>query len=577
MISKRISTTKLTISSLLFGGVFTTIVINPWTNYDPINLPKLTALFTLAAFLVPVIISRIPVSSLNLKYQLPFYLLLPISLGISFWKNGAPRIEQVWGTWGRNTGIVALVSLYIICFATSTVAKEMSLETFQRIFQRLGYFITCYTTIQLLELDPIAWSQKLMFATFGNLNFMSAFLGLTSVSMIASLTLSRNWSTKIFYVSITTLNIYLIWTSESIQGIAIIIVGITVILMLRAIRKFNRKFFSLSLVSTIVLGGFVAVGSAGVGPLGKWLIQETVIYRIDYWKAALNMIKTHPFTGIGVDSYGDFYREYREADAVLRTGPSRVSNTAHNIFLDYASGAGIFAALSLFGLFFLAFLIFYIRQKKGLMGNEDFVLLPLLASFFIFCLISINQLGVTIWGFIIIGYSLGLSVTNSTFAESKIRRPRSLSASSKGHMDSSTLLTVKRSSSSSMILLPVSIMTGAIAFIFSMIPVRADAKFLTVFLSKEISNDLLQVNDFSTFHREKLIEMAISNGNDNYVLPATRDLLRFNPRSFYGLSVLAFSNSVTEPESSSALEALVELDPHNLEIKRELESRTNTP
>jgi O-antigen ligase len=58
--------------------------------------------------------------------------------------------------------------------------------------------------------------------------------------------------------------------------------------------------------------------------------------------------------GVGVDSYGYFYKEYRDLEAIERTGPERVSNTAHNVFLDISSGAGIFAGFIFASIFLLA-------------------------------------------------------------------------------------------------------------------------------------------------------------------------------------------------------------------------------
>jgi hypothetical protein len=54
------------------------------------------------------------------------------------------------------------------------------------------------------------------------------------------------------------------------------------------------------------------------------------------------MIGANSLNGVGLDSYGDFYRPFRSLEAVTRTGPQRVTNTAHNIFLDVTTGAGLF-------------------------------------------------------------------------------------------------------------------------------------------------------------------------------------------------------------------------------------------
>jgi O-antigen ligase len=48
----------------------------------------------------------------------------------------------------------------------------------------------------------------------------------------------------------------------------------------------------------------------------------------------------HPFFGVGLDSYGDWYRRERTIEATLRRGPEITSNAAHNVLLDFSSTGG---------------------------------------------------------------------------------------------------------------------------------------------------------------------------------------------------------------------------------------------
>ena len=67
------------------------------------------------------------------------------------------------------------------------------------------------------------------------------------------------------------------------------------------------------------------------------------------------MIKNHPWFGVGLDSYGDWYRASRTLAATIRRGPSTVSNAAHNVFIDIGATAGIFALIAYLAVVFLGF------------------------------------------------------------------------------------------------------------------------------------------------------------------------------------------------------------------------------
>ena len=75
----------------------------------------------------------------------------------------------------------------------------------------------------------------------------------------------------------------------------------------------------------------------------------------------------HPFTGVGLDSYGDWYRVSRTLAATLRRGPDITSNAAHNVFLDFSSNGGfplLIAYLLILGLSLVS-AIRVVRRTNG--------------------------------------------------------------------------------------------------------------------------------------------------------------------------------------------------------------------
>jgi O-antigen ligase len=553
------SVSQIVSKTALSAAVVATLIVNPWTNYDPINLPKFSVLLTSAFFLIPFIRVKSSLVDGKSKIKAFTFFLLPISCLVALFSSESPKMEQIWGTWGRNTGILTLLSLYFIAYAISTVSNSINISLCQKIFHRIGYVISTYAILQLADLDPIQWSQKLPFATLGNLNFMSAFIGLTSISMMSKVIFKESFSAKVFYIFFICINVYLIWETQSIQGLAMLAIGVVVLFAYKFWLTSRKLELLLLSITSTGFGLLILIGSAGIGPLGSLLRQETILFRIDYWTAAIQMIKAKPLVGVGVDAYGDYYRSFRSDVAVERTGPSRVSNTAHNIFLDYASGSGIFAGLSLLILFIMGFYILYLRLRQRLVTDVDLFLAPLLSAFLFFCFISINQIGVTVWGFIILGYVLGLS-TNDTFDPVLSRQKES--KKKKVPTEPMRNSTVKPNSHSRSRLY-FAVVLGIFGLYLSSIPVLADARFLKIYRADEIAIKDFSSQNFSTFHKEKLTEKAIARNSLALGVDFARELVAYNPRSFFGWSVLAYSGGATAAEARNAKERLISLDPKN--------------
>ena len=82
------------------------------------------------------------------------------------------------------------------------------------------------------------------------------------------------------------------------------------------------------------------MGALQRGPLTAYLYKESVTLRGEYWQAGWNMARQFPFTGVGMDAYGDWYRRARDSQALILPGPETVTNAAHNIPFDILSNGG---------------------------------------------------------------------------------------------------------------------------------------------------------------------------------------------------------------------------------------------
>lgn len=550
--------------------ILATLAIAPGLTYDPINLPKALVVITGASFLLTSLIVNFS-KLFQINKLLPFFAIIFICpLLFSLVVNDAPTSQQLWGVWGRSTGVLTYLAFTIFLLASAIEGEKKDQISLRRGFERLSYFISIYTLAQAGEIDPINWSQKLMVATLGNINFMSSFLGLATISMLSRIIIEKlSVTSKLFFGLFAALNLFLIWISGSIQGIAVVAAGLSILIMLKA-RKERGLWASIAWISSVTpFGILILLGTAGVGPLNA-LKQETVIFRIDYWLAGVRMAKENWLNGVGVDSYGDFYEQYRDLAAVERTGPQRVTNTAHNIFLDVSSGAGIFAGVAFVAIFLIVLGSVVQMTRSAKFTDTDAAFAGMFFGFLVFAMISINQIGVGIWGFVFMGSLIGSS------ARQKIGVKRSEIENSQARTSSSNASKVPDSRTNTSFIL--SMILGMTVFIVGLQPVITDAKMLRAVQNSDFQamKESVSRSTATAFHKSKFQTLLVQGGRESEALNFARgDVARY-PRSETSLRIVAFSETALKSERVRAAELLKARDPFNYELQRILDEMLET-
>jgi hypothetical protein len=551
---------------LAITAILATVAVSPWISYDPINLPKMLIVVTGAALLLGTFF----MIGINLIGELPrVYLYLSIFFALaliySIFVNESPWSQQLWGAWGRSTGLLTYFSLVVLMLSASMMKTEKSVESIRSYFEKLSYFISLYTLFQAGGIDPINWSQKAMIATLGNINFMSSFLGLATVSIISRLVNGKlPMSSYLYFCLVSTLNIWLIWLSGSIQGLGIILCGVSVIAALRVRVRYGFRFAIGLSIAIIPLGLLVFLGTAGVGPL-RAMFQETVGFRVDYWKAGYRMLLANWQHGIGVDSYGDYYQQYRDISAVTSTGPQRVTNTAHNIFLDVATGSGIMSGIILLSIFAITAHLILKNFKSGNYDETDIALASIWVGFLFFCLISINQIGVGVWGFVFMGL-----IHNKSFSKIDNRNsPKQLSHKRK----SETNLLENHTYVAKHKFLAV-VFAGLLGFSVSALPNYLDIEMLQAVKSRDFSKMMkVAQSPFSTvFYKDKLQSLLIDSGMDDEALSFAWKEIKKNERNYVALKVIAFSEKASSQQRTLAISKLRMIDPLNSDLMQQLDT-----
>ena len=405
----------------LIGVLLVTVVTSPNITYEPFDNIKLFFLGITAAYAIANFFATKgnPFRSPNSWFLISLVFLLALMIPLFF--TSAPFAQQFYGAAGRSLGFLHYFFLFCIFLGVAYSGDNFNFYSFVKTLVAVGLFESVYGLIQYFNLDPIAWdnSSNWVFGTFGNPNFLSAFLGLSAVVslFVKKFSFSNLWC-YLSYVNVATCLI-VIFISDSIQGLFIFGIGVSLLIQYIAFLRSKIFGFTVTLLSSIT-SVFVAFGVFGKGTLGKYLYQDSTTFRGDYWRAGLQMFKDNLLTGVGLDSYGDNYRFYRDSISANRRGLDLYSTSAHNIYLDLASTGGIFVIFTFLTFSLSILFVGFISLKKSKFKSIDMaVLLVLWLAFQAQLLISINVSSVAIWGFVIGGLIVRNKLTSGEVQKSK--------------------------------------------------------------------------------------------------------------------------------------------------------------
>lgn len=554
MIYKRLGTFMLAI------GPITTLAISPFSNFDPINLVKLMFVTSFAFAMAALFLFKPRETFVRLDRwiwfaasALLFWMILVILL------SDAPLNQQIWGVFGRNTGLLTYASLLLILLGTATVQDQKSYHKLVDVLVLTGVPTTIYALIQLAGRDPIQWSEKAAFATLGNINFSSAFFGLVALSAFTlSLGKSLQLWARLLLLGLAAIDLMIILATGSIQGFMIFIAGIGVVGFVFILKTSSLKWARIPYLALGITGfTLAALALMNIGPLARFIFQNSILFRYDYWYAGWMMTLKNPLFGVGLDSYGDWYRELRGSTATLRTGPDRITNTAHNIYLDLSASGG-FPVLFAFGtlLFFAARASYLVLRRLATFNPYFTALLACWIAYLVQAAVSINQIGVGIWGWLLTGAIIGYEYSTREVMTSTSKEPK------KAKKLAPTPIPAKASL--------LMILGFAVGFTLAFVPYQADTKFKSALENDsalELESSAKRLGA-TAYHFELTLDRAIKRGDEAESARLAREILSKYPRSFMAWRVVQVLTSTPSDERERAYLRLKEIDPFNPTIQR---------
>ncbi len=546
-------------------ALLATLAITPWASYDPINVPKL-AVIAVGGLLVlgGLLANRKALFTPGHKAVQLLMALFVLDLTLVLFLSGTNPYQEFFGTNGRATGFVAYVALAALLLGAAVVASQRFVQSFSNILLIAGGLSIGYGFLQAVGADPIKWVNQYspVIGFLGNPNFQSSFVGFSGVLAFAFLVSQGLKRTlQMVYLAYLLLAVFVIIKTDSQQGLLVLAGGIAIVSIIR-ISHSKFKFVTLpALVLSGVGAIFVALGSLNSGPLASLLYKASVTYRGDYWRAGWKMTVEHPFLGVGLDSYGDWYRRTRTLEATLRRGPEVTSNAAHNVLLDFSSNGGFPLVIIYLALMALVAIsaIKLLRRSNGF--NPAIAgLIAVWIAYQAQSIISLNQLGLAVWGWIISGLIIGYEINTRAVAA-----PTAV-VSSVGKGKNAKKVAEQKISSKTLIAM---VAGGAIGLLVGLPPLVASSHFKAAFES----GDAVTVEKAASLWPDE----ALRYGQVALVLKANKldqqaqrvidaALVKF-PNEFGLWSVLASLSTATPAQVAEAKSQMKRLDPFNPDVK----------
>jgi hypothetical protein len=494
---------------------------------------------------------------------LGFFVLASISAVIN---SDGPLVQNIYGVYGRNTALITYLLLMMMILSVVVLRRESSFNYLIWGLLGAGLINVLYCGWTIVFGDFIPWNNPYgnILGTFGNPNFIGAFLGIFAAALIAYI-LKPGTSVVVRVISavIFLITVYEIINSNAIQGRVVVAAGLGIVGFYLVRSKFEGVLAQIGYVVIVAIGGvFALLGALQIGPLTKYIYKTSVSLRGEYWQAGWNMGSEHPLTGVGFDTYGDWYRRLRDTQALVLPGPNTVTNAAHNVPFDVFAFGGwplFITYLAILSLSVIAIIKVTARAKKY---DAIFVTLTTAwACYQLQSIISINQIGLAVWGWLFGGALIAYEIAtrpkkdseNSEPVRAKTTSGRTMKNKQNEMIFSSTLLAG---------------IGAVVGLLIAAPPYSADAKWRTALVSQNVQkveealvpgylNPMTSskyLNAVQLLESSKLYDLAYK-----YAIIA----VDFNPNNFDSWKVLYLITNSTAEDKARAMENMKRLDPNN--------------
>lgn len=533
---------------ILWGTTITTLLITPF-SFDPLNVSKFAALSIFSFAILSIWISDTEFLK-DPRYR-SVLIVSGIFVSVGLCALMATRtnfIQQVFGAAGRHTGFVTYLALVSFMLGTVNVANQLFLEKLLRFLFVSGVVSSVYGLLQAFDGDPLNWTNSYspVIGFLGNPNFQSSFMAITAVPSFAILIRKEMIIWRRFLNSAyIVVSLFLIYNTNSKQGYLVFMAGVLIVILFWLTSNHNSKIIVFSYIGFIgASASLLTLDILQKAPWSSFLYEQSISFRGDLWRSAWRITLANPTFGAGFDNFGDWYRRYRDPIAISNGTENTVSNSAHNVFLDISTSGGFPLLIAYMGI-----LVLTLRAAIRILKRSNSFDAPIAGiigawvAYLAQSLISINQIGLAVWGWVFSGAIIGYEIHT---------RGKDIAPGQKTSEKLGTML-----------------IGGFLGIIIGIPPLASDLVYRNAIDSREIirvensayqwpQNGDRMIQIAATFRDNDLFDQAIK---------VARDATKFAPQRFEAWQVLASLPNLPELERIQVLAKMRELDPFNPNLK----------
>lgn len=561
------SVNEKTVSRIVATGLAAvTVIVFTQSVTDPVNVTKL---FVLGGFAFAALGASVRSLSKEFirKFRLPI-----ISVGIfstaaisTLISSKAPFVQSFYGAYGRNNGFLLYCLLALLFVATLTIQSHSMFRPLLVALGFAGVVNVIYALWVLAFGDFVGWNNPYgnLLGTLGNPNFIGSFFGMFAAllfALIAAPKTSKN--VRIVSVLIIPLVFLGIIQSHAVQGKVLFITAFAIVSLFWVKSRFTNPVYSISYLGVLGFGFLVALmGTLQKGPLAEILYKSTVSLRGQYWYAGWETGLSNPVFGVGFDAFGDWYRRSRRESALTFPGVDTITNASHNVYLDIFAFGGwplIIGYIAIVVTVLVSIIRFFLRNK-----TFDPVFVSLSGVWLCYQLqstISINQIGLAIWGWV---FGAAIIAYEKTDSQKTSIVEKNSSQSSKGTKR------VNRGASSNVISSGlIAGLSSVVGLIIAVPPLSADTKWRSAQLSQNarlIEEALVPsyLNPLNTFELNNIVGVFETNGLPDLAHTYALKAVKFNGDSYESWRNLYRLSKSTDSDRTLALSNMKRLDPLN--------------
>jgi O-antigen ligase len=398
---------------LVGGAAVITIYFNVKIQ-DPFNAPKAWILLLVSAWLSGYLIVNLRKSITGVsKYILliPTLFIFANLFSLLFSSN---KQVAILGENMRRNGFLTYLCFVIILFAGIAYVRFTTIRRFYIYALATSLVLGIYGIMQWTGNDFVQWSDhgNNVISTLGNSNFAGSMMAILAILMFGGF-LSKSFSMvyRILFLVAFVLLSFSILPTNARQALVILALGIGLVVTF-FVSNYKPTISKLMSVFGLFSGVLAILGMLQIGPLKEFLYKDSVTVRGFYWRAGFKMFQENPLFGVGLDNYGAYFKEYRSVLYPLKYGFNLTSTNAHNTVIQQFATGGIFVGTLYLAIVFLIAIRGF-KALRQVTGEKRIILGTLLAAWVAYqaqSFISIDNIGISIWGWVLGGAILGLTI-----------------------------------------------------------------------------------------------------------------------------------------------------------------------